>query len=108
MAWTKNSPEAVQRFDELVAVPGARRKVMFGCPIYVLRGQRYASLHQDRVVLRLSPKDAAQLIAKGGRPFEPFKGKPVKDRVTVPETIAASARSLRGWVRRAVRHAATN
>jgi hypothetical protein len=54
MAWKKNSPEAVERFDEHVAVPGARRNVMFGCPIYLLRGQRYASLHQDRVVLRLS------------------------------------------------------
>jgi TfoX/Sxy family transcriptional regulator of competence genes len=105
MAWKKNLPDAVQRFDELVAVPGASRKIMFGCPVYVLGEQRYASLHQNRVVLRLSPKDAAQLIAKGGRPFEPFKGRPVKDRVTVPETIVANARALRGWVRRAVRHA---
>jgi TfoX/Sxy family transcriptional regulator of competence genes len=107
MAWKKNSPEAVERFDEYVAVPGARRNVMFGCPIYLLRGQRYASLHQDRVVLRLSPKDAAQLISEGGRPFEPFKGRLVKDRVTVPEAIAASPRSLRVWVRKAVRHART-
>jgi TfoX/Sxy family transcriptional regulator of competence genes len=105
MAWKKNSPDAVQRFDELVAVRGASRKVMFGCPVYALGGQRYAILHQNRVVLRLAPKDAAQLIAKGGRPFEPFKGRPVKDRVTVPESIAANSRSLRGWVRRAVRHA---
>jgi TfoX/Sxy family transcriptional regulator of competence genes len=104
MAWKKNSPDVVPRFDELVAAPGASRK-MLGCPIYVLGGQRYASLHQNRVVLRLSVKDAAQLIAKGGRPFEPFKGRPVKDRVTVPETIVANARALRGWVRRAVRHA---
>jgi TfoX/Sxy family transcriptional regulator of competence genes len=107
MAWKKNSPEAVERFDEHVVVPGARRNVMFGCPIYLLRGQRYASLHQDRVVLRLSPKDAAQLISEGGRPFEPFKGRPVKDRVTVPESIAASPRSLRVWVRKAARHART-
>ncbi len=28
MPWKKNSPEAVERFDELVAVPGARRSVM--------------------------------------------------------------------------------
>jgi hypothetical protein len=68
---------------------------MFGCPIYLLRGQRYASLHQNRVILRLSPEDAAQLISEGGRTFEPFKGRPMKDRVTVPKDIAASARSLR-------------
>ena len=105
MAWKKNSPEAVRRFDELVAVPGAQRGLMFGCPIYVLGGQRYASLHGDRVVLRLSSKDAAALISEGGRTFEPFKGRPMKDRVVVPKDIEASAQSLRRWVRRAVRHA---
>ncbi len=105
MAWKKSSPEVVRRFDELVAVSGARRGVMFGCPVYLLKGQRYASLHQDRVVLRLSPNDAARLISEGGRPFEPFKGRPVKDRVTVPEAIAANAGSLRAWVRRAATHA---
>ena len=105
MPWKKNSPEAVSRFDELVAVPGARRAVMFGCPIYVLRGQRYASLHEDRVVLRLAESDAAELVAVGGRPFAPVKGQLMKDRVVVPKTIAANARSLKGWVRKAVRHA---
>jgi hypothetical protein len=107
MAWKKNSPEAVRRFDELVAVPGAQRSAIFGCPIYLQGGQRYAILHQDRVVLRLSPKDAAQLISEGGRPFEPFKGRTAKDRVTVPEAIAGSSRSLRAWVRKAARHALT-
>jgi hypothetical protein len=105
MAWKKNSPEAVRRFDELVAVPGAKRGVMFGCPIYQLEGERYASLHQDRVVLRLSAKDAAQLISAGGKTFEPIKGRPMKDRVVVPEAVAANARSLRAWVRKAVRYA---
>jgi hypothetical protein len=82
MAWKKNSQEAISRFDELVAVAGAQRKVMFGCPVYELQGQRYALLHENRVVLRLSPAHAAQLIAKGGRAFEPMKG-PRKDRVVV-------------------------
>jgi hypothetical protein len=105
MAWKKNSPEAVRRFDELVAVPGAERGVMFGCPIYLLHGQRYASLHENRVVLRLSVEDAAQLVAQGGQLFEPIKGRVMRDRVVVPEVIAANARSLRAWVRRAARHA---
>jgi hypothetical protein len=105
VAWKKNSPEAVRRFDDLVAVPGARRGIMFGCPNYQLGGERYASLHQDRVVLRLSALDAARLIAEGGHTFEPIKGRPMKDRVVVPDTIAANARSLRAWIRRAVRYA---
>jgi hypothetical protein len=105
MAWKKNSPEAVGHFDEYVALPGAQRGIMFGCPVYKLEGERYASLHQNRVVLRLSPKDAAQLISEGGRTFEPFKGRPMKDRVVVPDAIVANTRSLRTWVRKAARHA---
>jgi hypothetical protein len=105
MAWKKNSSEAVSHFDASVALLGAQRGIMFGCPGYKVEGQRYASLHQNRVVLRLSPKDAAQLISEGGRTFEPFKGRPMKDRIVVPDAIVANARSLTGWVRKAARHA---
>ena len=105
MPWKKNSPEAVGHFDQYVALPGAQRGIMFGCPIYKLQGKRYASLHQNRVVLRLSPKDAAQLISEGGRTFEPFKGRPMKDRIVVPDAIVANTRALRTWVRKAARHA---
>src|SRR5215467_742698 len=105
MAWKKNSPEAIRRFDEPAGVPGAERKIMFGCPVYELQGQRYAMLHENRVVLRLSDEHAAQLIAKGGRPWEPMKGRARKDRIVVPEAIEGNVRSLRVWVHRAVEYA---
>jgi TfoX/Sxy family transcriptional regulator of competence genes len=105
MAWKKNSPELIRRFDEVAGVPGAERRIMFGCPVYDLLGQRYALLHQNRVVLRLSDEDAVQLIAKGGRPWEPMEGRRSKDKIVVPESIAANARSLRVWVRRAIEYA---
>jgi len=105
MAWKKSSSGAVQRFDELVAVKGAKRGALFGCPIYVLDGERYATLYQDRVVLRLSPADAAALKARGGYAFEPIKGRRSKDRVVLPDDIAANPRSLRAWVRKAVAYA---
>lgn len=105
MAWKKSSAAAVRRFDEAVAVDGAERGLLFGCPIYVLDGERYATLYQDRVVLRLSPADAAQLIARGGRAFEPIKGRKSKDRVVLPDAIAGNRRSLRAWVGKAVAYA---
>jgi len=105
MAWKKSSPTAVQRFDEIAAVDGAKRGLLFGCPIYVLEGERYATLYQDRVVLRLSSADTAKLIAMGGRPFEPVKGRKSKDRVVLPGKISKNPRLLREWVRRAVAYA---
>jgi hypothetical protein len=90
MPWKKNSPDAIHRFDALVAVKGAKRGVLFGCPIYVLGGERYATLYQNQIVLRLSPADAADLISKGGRAFEPINGRRSKDRVILPNKIAAN------------------
>src|SRR5262245_19828839 len=80
MAWKKNEPEAIRRFDELAAVPGATRKMMFGCPVYELGGKRYALLHGSRVVLALSPEHTAKLIERGGRPREPMEGRRSKDK----------------------------
>src|SRR5262249_60352659 len=99
MAWKKNS------LDEVEGVSGAERKILFGCPVYELHGQRYAMLHENRVVLRLSDEHAAQLVAKGGRTLEPMKGRARKDRIVVPEVIAGSVRSLRAWVQKAVDYA---
>ena len=104
MAWKKNPLEAIRRFDELAVVPGATRKIMFGCPVYELQGKRYALLHGNRVVLALSTEHTAQLIEKGGRPWEPMKGRRSKDKVVAPEAIAANARSLRPWIQRAAQH----
>jgi len=105
MAWKPSSPADVQRFDRIVAVEGARRGVLFGCPVYVLEGERYATLYQGQIVLRLSPSDTARVIAKGGRPFEPIKGRKSKDRVVLPKNISTNPRSLRTWVGKAVAYA---
>jgi hypothetical protein len=105
MAWKPSSPADVQRFDRIVAVDGARRGVLFGCPVYVLEGERYATLYQGQIVLRLSPADTAVVIAKGGRQFEPIKGRTSKDRVVLPKSIAANPRLLRTWVGKAVAYA---
>jgi len=105
MAWKKSSAADVERFDQVVAVEGAKRGLLFGCPIYVLEGERYVTLYQGKYVLRLSPEDAAQLIASGGYPFEPIKGRKSKERVVVPDKIAANSRALRAWVKKAVAYA---
>jgi hypothetical protein len=105
MAWEKNTPENVRRFDELAGVPGAERSVLFGCPCYRLGEERYALLWQNRVVLRLTPKDSAAVLGRGGERFSPRKGRVSKERVVLPEAIADSPRLLRTWVLKAARYA---
>ena len=105
MSWKKNSEAAVKRFDAIAAVPGAKRGVMFGCPVYNLGKERYDILFEEKYVLRLSPEDSAALIAKGGKPFEPIKGRKSKTALVVPAAVAKSERSLKAWLEKAVRFA---
>jgi hypothetical protein len=103
--WKKNSPEAVRRFDDLCAVKGAARGLLFGCPMYSIAGERYAVLHQDTIALRLSEKDTAAVLAAGGRPFEPMPGRLSQERVVLPAAIAKDAKKVRALVLRAVKYA---
>jgi hypothetical protein len=105
MAWKKNSPEQIQRFEELVSVKGAKRETMFGCPVWALGGERYAVLHEGRIALRLPEKDGAALIAKGGTQWEPIRGRKSKDKFVVPESIVSDARAMKKWVSLAVKYA---
>jgi hypothetical protein len=100
--WKKSSPAAVKRFETHVAVPGADRGLMFGCPTLKLNGQLYAMLHGEDILLRLSAADRETLIEKGGRPFEPRPGTKSKKSLVLPAAIASSPRALRTWVAKAV------
>jgi len=84
VARKKSSPEAVRRLDEVVAVPGAERAVMFGCPVCAVNGERYALSTRAASCLRLGGADGAALVAKGGEPWERMKGRRSKGRVLIP------------------------
>jgi TfoX/Sxy family transcriptional regulator of competence genes len=105
MAWKKNKPEAIVRFDKLANAPGAERAVLFGCPVYKIKGQHYAILFQNRIVLRLGEGDAARLIAKGGKLWTPMKRRAAPGRIVVPPSISDDTRALKGWIRKAVANA---
>jgi hypothetical protein len=100
--WKQSSDDAVARFDALVAVKGAERGVLFGCPIYKLNGERYATLWQGRIVLRLPEADIETLLEKGGERFAPIKGRASKERVVLPEL---APRALKAWIAKAVKYA---
>jgi hypothetical protein len=55
MAWKKNSPETGSHFDEYVAMPGAERGIMFGCPTLSTAADVRAL---GRMVLRPTPRSA--------------------------------------------------
>ena len=105
MAWKKNSPEAIGRFDEYAACRARSEASCSDARSTSLAESATPRCSRTGWCRWLSPKDAAELIAKGGKTFEPFKGRPMKGRIVVPDAIVTNPRALRAWVGKAARHA---
>ncbi len=103
----KSPPELVERFHAtLAAFPDAERRQMFGYPAAFRGGNMFTSLFEDRWIVRLPDDDRAELADLGGTPFEPMPGRPMKGYLAVPPHIVEDDAALRGWVARALAHAA--
>ena len=101
-AWKKTPPELVAAFDKAVPPsPEITRRPMFGYSSAFVNGNMFAGTFQDAIVVRLSPADRDALLKlKGAAPFEPM-GRPMKEYVVVPPSIAAKPRELGAWIERA-------
>jgi TfoX/Sxy family transcriptional regulator of competence genes len=73
---------------------------MFGYPAAFTKSQ-------DHMIVRLSEVDRQELRDKGGQPFEPMPGRPMREYVTVPDAICESPSALRLWLTKAQTYAAS-
>jgi TfoX/Sxy family transcriptional regulator of competence genes len=106
--FTKPPAALVDTFTrEIGKLPGVQRRQMFGYPAAFTNSQMFASLFQDEMILRLSDVDRRVLGEKGGQPFEPMPGRPMREYMTVPEPIRESASELRTWLTKAQIYAAS-
>jgi TfoX/Sxy family transcriptional regulator of competence genes len=101
MAWAKSPPELVALFDEtLPSAPGVQRRQMFGYPAAFVNGNMFAGLHEANLVLRLPEGQLEELLAQGGRPFEPMPGRPMKGFAVAPPSLLADKPALSAWLER--------
>src|SRR5262245_58046149 len=102
MKWKKSPPELIERFDAAVAgFPAAERKQMFGYPSIFVNGNLTAGLFQDRIMFRLSEEDRSKFLKRSGTGvFEPMKGRPMKDYVESPGSLAENSAEFRAWLGR--------
>jgi TfoX/Sxy family transcriptional regulator of competence genes len=101
----KAAPQALVRvFEAAIAlIPDAQSKKMFGYPAAFVGGHLFAGLHQDSLIVRLSPKDKSALLEQpGSRIFEPMPGRPMRDYVVVPPSVVESEEQLHGWLMKAL------
>ena len=98
----KSPPELIARFDELAQLAGdADRKLMFGYPVCVLRGNMFMGVHEDSLILRLAEADRAEFRGRyDAGLFEPMPGRPMKEYIVVPPALVYDNAVISEWVRR--------
>ncbi len=96
------APEALVRTFEsaMKDFPMAQQRLTFGYPAAYINGNMFAGLHNENMILRLSPGDAAKM--DDAKPFEPMPGRPMKGWVVVPRAVLDSASELNAWMERAL------
>jgi TfoX/Sxy family transcriptional regulator of competence genes len=106
-AWRKSPPELIAFFDDVLPDdPRVERRKMFGYPCAFAGGNMFTGLHQESMIVRLGEADREKLLRENGAArFEPMSGRPMREYVALPPTMAA--KDARAWVARSLDYAAS-
>ena len=83
-------------------IAGLERRKMFGYPSGFVNGNLVTGLFGNGWHVRLAEADQAEVLAAGGRPFEPMAGRTMRGYVMLPDDVLADDAGLRAWLDRAV------
>jgi hypothetical protein len=88
MKLPKPGGDTTRRFDRLAESfvdRGVVRSQMFGMPVLKVRGKVFAGTFGDAMTFKLGPGDLEKALkARGVEPFEPMKGRAMREWVLVP------------------------
>lgn len=103
MKMPKPTEEAKARFTRLVPdEPAITLRPMFGNLAAFVNGNMFAGLFGEGLFVRLPDDEAAAVIKKGGRPFEPVAGHRMGGYVMVPADWHAKPDSVKPLIARAL------
>jgi TfoX/Sxy family transcriptional regulator of competence genes len=91
-------------------LPGDDRvqvRPMFGNLAAFVNGQMFFGLYGNDVFVRLPETDRESLIREGGGPLEPMPGRPMREYVTLPQSLRSERRRAQELVSRALGYAAS-
>ena len=107
MGFEKPPPYMVELFDAILPLDaGVERRKMFGSPCGFVNGNMFCGLFERGLFLRLSEADRAEAIdSLGATHFEPAKGRPMREYVTLPDDMLEDEAQLGEWMGRALAYA---
>ena len=102
MTWKKPSEELSQFLEEKIASFNVKKRKMFGCPAYFVNDNMLAGVFQDVIFMRLSEADRIEIRSGYDEaiPFEPIKGRIMKEYVVLPETLYNNSEKFQEWLNR--------
>ena len=102
MTWKKPSEELSQFLEEKIASFNVKKRRMFGCPAYFVNDNLLAGVFQDNIFMRLSEADRIEIHSRYDEavPFEPVKGRIMKEYVVLPDTLYNNPEKFQEWLNR--------
>lgn len=106
--WRKAPDELVERFGAVVAgIDGLETRRMFGYPAGFIGGNMVTGLHQESWIVRLPEEVRRGQLDAGWSTFEPMAGRPMREYLALPSSVAEDPDVARGWVERAADYVRT-
>jgi TfoX/Sxy family transcriptional regulator of competence genes len=109
MEWKKVTPELKKLLETGMESFASDKKSMFGAPTYFKNGNMFAGIHGDSIIVRLSDKDIKEVLKthQQVRPFEPVKGRIMKEYLALPQSIYSDKALLSNLLNRAHKYASS-
>ena len=100
MAWEKVSEELSGLLEKKLAGYNCEKKKMFGCPVWFVNNNMFAGVFGQGVFIRLSLKDREELLSEfdEAAPFEPMKGRVMKEYISLPDSVVGDGAVLDKWL----------
>jgi TfoX/Sxy family transcriptional regulator of competence genes len=109
MEWKKVTPELKALLETSMSSFDCEKRAMFGAPTFFKNGNMFAGIHGDTIIIRLSEKDRREIVSKykDASPFEPMKGRFMKEYISLPASIYNNKNTLRDWLNRSYKYASS-
>jgi TfoX/Sxy family transcriptional regulator of competence genes len=101
----KAPPELVEFLTSKMKDVKSDYRKMFGYPAYFINGNMFAGLFGDKLFLKLSESDIAEIkkACKGLSDLEPMPGRPMKGYVAIPKSVYSDDASFADWLSKSIK-----
>jgi TfoX/Sxy family transcriptional regulator of competence genes len=102
MKWKKVSAELSELLESAVDEFNCQKRMMFGCPAYFVNNNMFTGVFQDYIFLRFSESDRQKIQSEydEAEPFEPMKGRVMKEYMVLPESLYSDQEMFNDWLKR--------